>query len=90
MKRATIPHFFRVSMPYNFNPRPHEEGDVVMIVVDVLAEVISIHALMKRATFCQNIAIQHAIDFNPRPHEEGDIVHIRKIRFPVLFQSTPS
>ena len=62
----------------DFNPRPHEEGDVEFAVVDgklVLNfnprphEEGDILALFHRIT---------QADFNPRPHEEGDTKKMHK------------
>ena len=65
VKRATIiaPNFAGCSS--NFNPRPREEGDLKLRLLDGLT-YISIHALVKRATryFFQSI---HAKRFQSTP-----------------------
>ena len=71
MKRATrlFSNFPRSSC--DFNPRPHEEGDVVLSSL-FFSALISIHALMKRATAHYWYIYIVIYNFNPRPHEEGD------------------
>ena len=50
MKRATFDYKVGYRSIKNFNPRPHEEGDLYNSVMRKIDEIISIHALMKRAT----------------------------------------
>ena len=50
VKRATFCAFVIQNTPFNFNPRPREEGDLVFIVYIIPCLCISIHALVKRAT----------------------------------------
>ena len=72
MKRATVIKKCSYRIRRNFNPRPHEEGDLNNLNRTAYSTTISIHALMKRAT-ARSGSISFTIsDFNPRPHEEGD------------------
>ena len=56
----------------HFNPRPREEGDVLLDDVEQGVDEISIHALVKRATIALISVSLSYIYFNPRPREEGD------------------
>ena len=71
MKRATIA-LISVSLSYiYFNPRPREEGDVIM------GEIVKIHVYFNPrpreegdpGTPCLK---ESKKNFNPRPREEGD------------------
>ena len=50
MKRATFVMINSIFVPSDFNPRPHEEGDLSPVLIVCSEKLISIHALMKRAT----------------------------------------
>ena len=49
MKRATFCQNIATQHAIDFNPRPHEEGDIPHLLI-FATSYISIHALMKRAT----------------------------------------
>ena len=90
MKRATRVHSGRNQGTGYFNPRPHEEGDLLQMEYDTKQGKISIHALMKRATNVYAKDGRRYKDFNPRPHEEGDGKLQNATAEGGEFQSTPS
>ena len=81
--------FMIILMSLCFNPRPHAEGDWIIVSI-LLQLLVSIHALTRRATRYRFGWSARIVRFNPRPHAEGDVDGFSFSHWELRFQSTPS
>ena len=90
MKRATVGLRSIDTEQSDFNPRPHEEGDLRRINSCGKICLISIHALMKRATMCSCYILRHFLISIHALMKRATIRQAFSLLCSSRFQSTPS
>ena len=73
MKRATKDEFISSDYKTNFNPRPHEEGDLYECNISTPSSLYFNPRPHEEGDSGTRTYFKPLRYFNPRPHEEGDI-----------------
>ena len=89
VKRATVFHCLYYTALLYFNPRPREEGDL-LISKNVPRNKNFNPRPREEGDTVDDKTKAVIADFNPRPREEGDVIFLNTLCCIILFQSTPS